>query len=133
MWQILIYVVVAIACLLVGREVGKLLFKTKKDLTGLRKAAQSLAIALREHGLRRLPEVLEAFTVGEVDDLLQNIREFAIVAKSGNEAILKELDGTFERCLGVKLSTPEGRAVIAARLAEAAALAAKVAVVAAVV
>ena len=50
-----------------------------------------------EHGLKRLPAVLEEFVVGDVDDLFESIKEFAVMLKGGNEAIVKELDGTFER------------------------------------
>ena len=91
----------------------------KKDVSGLKRFAQTLAIILREHGLKRLPAVLEEFVGGDVDDLFESIKEFAVMLKGGNEAIVKELDGTFERMLYIKLSTPKGRAVLAARLVEA--------------
>jgi hypothetical protein len=116
--QILMWVLMAAGCLVVGREIGKLVFKSKKDVSGLRKATQALSIALREHGLKRLPEALEAFTVGDLDDLLAFIRDAATVVKSGNAAIIAELEGTFDRMLGVKLQTPEGRAALKARVAE---------------
>lgn len=115
-----IYFVVAVAALVVGRELGKWIFKGKKDVSQLKRSMQTLAIALREHGLRRLPTALEEAVVGDLDDVFASIKDFATVVKSGNETILKELDGTFERCLGVKLSTPEGRAVVEAKLKEAA-------------
>jgi hypothetical protein len=119
-------VCVAIAVLLVGREAGKWLFGANTNISNLKRSAQSLAIVLREFGLKLLPTILEAFVVGNVADLLAAINEMATVAKSGNEAILKELDGTFDRVLEVKLRSPEGRALLKAQLqaAEAAAIAA---------
>jgi hypothetical protein len=81
----------------------------------------------RAHGLCKLPAVLEEFVVGDVPDLLHSIDEFAIMLKSGNETIIKELEGTFDRMLGVKLDSPEGRALLRARLQEAEKIAVEVA------
>jgi hypothetical protein len=130
MLQIVVWILVAVGCLVVGRELGSLLFKGKKKVSGLRKATQSLAIALREHGLKRLPEALEAVTIGELDDLVTCIQDAATVVRSGNAAIVEELEGTFSRMLGVKLNSPEGRAMLKARLAEAERVAVAVAKVA---
>ena len=130
--QILTWVLMAAGCLVVGREIGKLIFKGKKSVSGLRKATQALSIALREHGLKKLPEALEAFTIGDVDDLLVYIQDAATVVRSGNAAIIAELEGTFDRMLGIKLNSPEGRAALKARLVEAEKFAVKAAKVAAV-
>jgi hypothetical protein len=62
---------------------------------------------------------LEDLVVGNVDDMLDRIRDLSTIAKSGDDAILKELNGTFDRVLAAKLCTAEGRAVVAAKLAEA--------------
>jgi hypothetical protein len=129
--QVVIWIVVGIAALVVGKEVGKWLFGAKQNLTNARRAVQSLAISLRQAGLVRVPEVFEEFVVGDVPDLLLGLEDLAKLLKAGNETILKELDQTFERVLGVKLSTPEGRAVIKAKLDEAAKVAVVVAKVAA--
>ncbi len=117
--QVLLCIALAIAVLLIGREVGKLLFKGGQDLSAAKRSAQTLAIALREMGLKRVPAMLEEFVVGDVPDLLENIRDLAKLAKDGNQAVILELESTFDRCLAMKLSKPEGRALIAARLAEA--------------
>lgn len=129
--QVVLWIAIAVVALIVGRQAGKWLFGAKKDLSNLKRAAQKLAIALREHGLRRLPEVLEEFTVGDVPDLMNSIHEFALVLKSGNDVIIKELENTFDRMLGVKLNSPEGRAALKARVAEAEKVALEVAKVAA--
>ena len=134
MFQIAIWIGIAAVCWFIGRHLGQWMSKADTSVTELRKATQTLAIALREHGLRRLPEVLEAVTVGGIRDLIKSIHEAAVVVKSGNAAILAELDGAFSRGLDAKLQTPEGRALVAAKLAEAASVAVKVApIVAAVV
>ncbi len=113
------YVVAAIVCLLIGREIGKRLFSTHTKVAGVKRDAQELAIKWREFGLRLFPTLLEDLVVGDADDLLNRIRDLATIAKSGDDAIMRELNGTFERVLAVKLSTVEGRAVVAAKLAEA--------------
>jgi|WetSurMetagenome_2_1015567.scaffolds.fasta_scaffold66345_2 hypothetical protein len=124
---ILMWAAIAVGCLVIGREVGKLLFKGQKGVTGLRKATQDLAIAMRAHGLTKVPEVLEAVTVGDVDDLLNAIQNAATIVRSGNAAIIAELEGTFDKMLNMKLSTPEGRAAMKARLEAAEKIALEVA------
>jgi hypothetical protein len=131
MLTILVWVGVAMACLYIGREVGAFLFKGKKKFVGLRKATQDLSIALRAHGLVKLPQALEAFTVGDLDDLLKCIENAATVVRAGNTAIVEELEATFDRVLGTKLNSPEGRAALKARLVEAEKIAVKAGKVAA--
>ena len=59
---------------------------------------QALAIKLREFGLKLFPTLLEDFVVGNVSDMLNRIRDLDTIAKSGDDAILRELNGTFEGC-----------------------------------
>ncbi len=113
------YVLAAIVCLVLGREIGKWLFNGRSKARGAKRAAQELSIKLREFGLKLLPTLLEDMVVGDVDDMVDRIRDLSLIAKSGDDAIMRELNGTFERVLAVKLSTVEGRAVVAAKLAEA--------------
>lgn len=120
--NLLLWIVVGVALLLVGKEIGSWLFKgtgkVATKVTSIKKSAQSLSIALREAGLKRLPTLLEDFVTGDVPDLLAGIQDMAKLVSAGNETILKELDGTFDRILTVKLNDPASRAVIKARLAE---------------
>ena len=116
--NMVLWIALGVACLLIGREVGGWLFSGKKTGSNVKRSAQRLAIALRETGLKRLPEMLEEFVVGDVSNLISSIQELSAVVKGGNEAILKELDGTFSHVLDAKLRTPEGRAVIKAKIDE---------------
>jgi hypothetical protein len=120
------WILVVIACLLAGREIGKVISDRtngandgKRSLSGIKRDAQALAIKLREYGLKLLPTVLEDLVVGDVVDLFNKIKELAAIVRAGDEAVLKELDGTYERVLEKKLATKEGRAVLQAKLAEA--------------
>ena len=82
-----------------------------------KRAAQVLAIKLRAAGLKLLPSLLEDFAVGDVNDLLQKIHDMAKLVESGNDAIEKELEATYENVLDKKLATPEGMALVKAKIA----------------
>ena len=71
----------------------------------------------------RLPVILEEYVVGDATSLFKSIDEAAAVVRNGNDAIMRELEGTFERVLDMKLSTPEGRALVKAKLDLAVAIA----------
>ena len=124
---IVLWVLAIVGCLVIGREVGKWLFGKNTKLQAAKRAAQALAIKLREYGLRLIPSVLEDLVVGDAYDMIEKIRDVSKLVQAGNEAIVKELEATYERVLAVKLATPEGRAVIKAKLAEAEKIAVEIA------
>jgi len=114
---VVIWILAAVACVLVGREIGKWLFGKNEALTAKKRSAQVLAIKLRAAGLKLLPSLLEDFAVGDVNDLLQKIHDTAKLVESGNDAIEKELESTYESVLDKKLATPEGMALVKAKIA----------------
>jgi hypothetical protein len=114
---VVIWILAAVACVFVGREVGKWLFGKNEALTTKKRDAQVLAIKLREAGLKLLPALLEDFAVGDVNDLLQKIHDTAKLVESGNDAIEKELEATYESVLDKKLATPAGLALVKAKIA----------------
>ena len=83
-----------------------------------KRAAQVLAAKLRDNGLKLLPSLLEDFAVGDVQDMVERIHDVAKLVESGSDAIEKELEQTYENVLGRKLGTPEGMALIKAKIAE---------------
>lgn len=115
---IVVWILVAIVCVLVGREVGKWMFSASEKLTAKKRAAQVLAGKLRDNGLRLLPALLEDFAVGDVNDMLVKIQDVAKLVDSGNDAIEKELEATYQNVLAKKMATPEGLALIKAKIAE---------------
>jgi hypothetical protein len=117
--NVIILAVVIVACVVVGREIGKWVQPKAEKLQEVKKDALELAIQLRANGLRVFPSMIEALVLGDAMDLVKKVHDFSQVAKNGNEAIVKELNATFDRVLEEKLKSPEGRAVIAARLQEA--------------
>jgi hypothetical protein len=48
--------------------------------------------------------------------LIDRIYDTAVLSRESNETLLKELNGTFERVLSIRLSSPEGRAELETKL-----------------
>ena len=115
---VVIWILAVAVAVLVGREVGKWLFGTNEKLMTKKRAAQKLAGILRDNGLRLLPALLEDFAVGDVQDMVEKIHDVAKLIDSGSDAILRELEATYENVLAKKLATPEGLAYIKAKIAE---------------
>jgi hypothetical protein len=65
-----------------------------------------------------LPQLLEDFAVGDVQDMVEKIHDVCKVVDAGSDAIVKELEQTYENVLAKKLATPEGLAYIKAKIAE---------------
>ena len=114
---LLVWVLAVAVALLLGYEVGKWLFGTNQKLQAKKRAAQTLAIKLRDNGLKLLPQLFDDFVVGDINDMLARLQDVAKLVDSGNDAIEKELEATFENVLEKKLSTPEGLALISAKVA----------------
>ena len=115
--NLLVVILAVVACVLAGREIGKWLFGKNEVLTSKKRDAQVLAIKLRAAGLKLLPVLLEDFAVGDVNDLLEKIHDISKLVESGNDAIEKELESTYENVLDKKLATPEGMALVKAKIA----------------
>ena len=115
---VVIWILAAVVAVLVGREVGKRLFDVNAKLMAKKRAAQVLAAKLRDNGLKLLPALLEDFAVGDVQDMVEKIHDVAKLVESGSDAIEKELEQTYENVLAKKLATPEGMALIKAKIAE---------------
>lgn len=115
---VVIWILAVVVAVLVGREVGKWLFGKNEKLTAKKRAAQVLAGELRAAGLKLLPALLEDFAVGDVQDMVEKIHDVAKLVEAGSDAIKKELEGTFQNVLARKLATPEGMALIKAKIVE---------------
>jgi hypothetical protein len=115
---VVIWILAVVVAVLVGREVGKWLFGENAKLMQKKRAAQVLAGKLRDNGLKLLPALLEDFAVGDVEDMVEKIHDVAKLVESGSDAIEKELEQTYENVLAKKLATPEGMALIKAKIAD---------------
>lgn len=115
---LVIWILAVAVCVLVGRDLGKWLFGANEKLMTKKRAAQKLATVLRDNGLKLLPSLLDDFAVGDVHDMVEKIHDVAKLIDSGSDAILRELEATYENVLARKLATPEGLAYIKAKIAE---------------
>ena len=52
--------------------------------------------------------MLEDLVVGDAYDMIEKIRDVSKLVQAGNEAIVKELEATYERVLAVKLGYSRG-------------------------
>ena len=115
---IVIWILAVAVAILLGGIIGKWLFGANEKLLAKKRAAQVLASKLRDAGLKLLPAILEDFAVGDVNDMVEKIHDVAKLVEAGNDAIVKELEATYENVLARKLATPEGLALIKAKIAE---------------
>ncbi|MBN2128488.1 MAG: hypothetical protein JW741_03295 [Sedimentisphaerales bacterium] len=115
---VVIWILAIVVAVLLGREVGKWLFGQNAKLMQKKRAAQVLSAKLRAAGLKWIPALLEDFAVGDVQDMVEKIHDLAKLVEAGSDAIEKELETTYENVLARKLTSPEGLALIKAKIAE---------------
>ena len=114
------WILSGIVSLFVGITVVILLFGANQKLEERKRSAQVLAARLRAAGLVLIPELLDDYVVGDVKDAVTRIHELArLVEIGGDDAIMKELDGTFNGMLDAKLATADGPADIKAKVVAA--------------
>jgi hypothetical protein len=113
-------VLLCVVCALVGYEFVKFAFKKDTEAENRRRAASKLAGILRSYGLTKVPDFLEDYAVEDLSGMAKKIIELVKLFLSGEDAVTKEFEQVFEKCLAVKLTTESGRAYIAAKLTDAA-------------
>lgn len=99
---------------------GKWLFTKDTEAEARKRAAIKVASTMQAMGLVRLPKLLECYAVNDWSGLAHEIKMFAELALN-EKALMAEFDVTFARALELKLKTAEGRALLAAKLADTAA------------
>ena len=109
-------VVAAGVCFVVAR----FLFKKDTEKEERRRGAARLASVLSGLGLKKLPEFLIDYSVGDYSGMSKKIAELAKLFVEGEAAVLKEFAVVFDSLLDAKLSSESGRAYVAAKLADAA-------------
>ena len=103
----------------VGFFGAKWLFKKDTEIEDRRRGAAKLAASLKVYGLARIPDFLIDYSVGDYSGMATKIKTLAEMFLSGEEAVITELDGVYERVLSQKLMTEAGRALVASKLADA--------------
>ena len=97
----------------------KWLFTKDTEIENRRRGAAKLAAKLQAIGLRKLPEFLIDYSVGDYSGMANKIHALSELFLDGDEPVLAEVETVFQNVLTAKLGTEEGRAFIAAKLAEA--------------
>lgn len=110
---------ICVLAALVGLDLVLVYHRLDEKREDRRRAAAQLANALSKMGLRRIPEILIAYSVGDYSGMVQQIAECVRLFLSGEEAVLEEFNEVFERVLAAKLKTESGRVFLAAKLADA--------------
>ena len=95
---------------------AKWLFAKDTEIENRRRAAAKLAAKLQQYGLKKTPEFLIDYSVGDYSGMAKKIHDLADLFLSGEEHVMKELDSVYQNVLAEKLKTEEGRALIAAKL-----------------
>lgn len=112
---ILLCVVVAGA----GFAVVKWAFQKDTEVENRRRGAANLATTLSKNGLKKIPEFLIDYSVGDYSGMANKIAGLAKLFLEGEAAVVAEFGEVFENVLKAKLSTETGRAFVAAKLADA--------------
>ncbi len=94
-------------------------FTKDTEIENRRRAAAKLAAKLQAIGLKRTPEFLIDYSVGDYSGMANKIHSLAELFQSGDDPVLAEVDTVFRTVLDAKLKTEEGRAFLAAKLTEA--------------
>ena len=112
-------VVVLALIVVVGFMAAKWLFQKDTEVEDRRRGAVKLAAALKAYGLSKLPDLLADYAVGDYSGMATKMEQLAEIFATGEQAVIGEFDQVFEKVLAQKLLTDAGRALIAAKLADA--------------
>jgi hypothetical protein len=112
-------IVIVVLLVVAGYFAAKWLFKKDTEVENRRRAAADLAGTLKAVGLVQIPEFLVDYSVGDYSGMAQKIGQTAKLFASGEAAVLSEFNQVFDRLLAAKLSSVDGRAIIAAKLKDA--------------
>jgi len=116
----LLNALVCVGCIAVCFVVFRFLFRVDEKIEDRRRAMAQLATLLANYGLKRLPEILIDYSVGDYSGMLEHVHDFVKLLSSGDVAVVQEFNAVFDRVLEKKLATDEGLAYLAAKIGEAA-------------
>lgn len=101
----------------------KWFYSKDQELVARRNAAGKMAGKLEAYGLKRVPDFLHKYSTGDYAGMADSIHTVAELFLDGEEAIVREFDGVFDRVLNAKLATDGGRILVQAKLNDALAVA----------
>ncbi len=112
-------VLLLIVVIAVGYALVSWLFKKDTAREERRRGAAKLAAALGGLGLKKTPEFLIDYSVGDYSGMSHKIKELAETFTGGQAGVLLEFEKVFDNLLTASLRTETGRALIAAKLTDA--------------
>lgn len=112
-------VLAVIVFLGLGYSGVKWLYKKDTEIENRRREAVKIAGVLESLGCPRLADLFADYSVGDYSGMGEHIKNLFQILTSGQAGIIQEFELVFSRCLEAKLGNTEGRAFIAARLADA--------------
>jgi hypothetical protein len=94
-------------------------FEKDTALEDRRRAAGLLASRLTSLGLKRSPKLLTSYSIGDYGSLINDFEQLVslFLDPDNEDALMKEISGTFESVLTAELATPDGLALVKAKLA----------------
>jgi hypothetical protein len=95
------------------------IFCKDEEIEDRRRYAAKLAAILSGKGLKKIPDILIDYSVGDYSGMYEHMKEAVRMFLAGEQAVLDEFNAIFDSCLASKLATEEGRAYIAAKLVDA--------------
>jgi ribosomal protein L30/L7E len=117
--SVLEVVLLSVVAAAVAFFVGKFLFQKDTEVENRRRAAAKLAGTLRALGLRKTPEFLEDYAVGDYSGMAEKIKELVKLFANGEQGVVEEFSQVFDSVLAAKLKSESGRAFVAAKLEDA--------------
>lgn len=116
----LLQVLVLAAIVVLGYMAAKWLFQKDTEIENRRRGAAKLAASLKAYGLSKIPDFLIDYSVGDYSGMAEKMKQLAEMFLAGESAVISEFDAVFEKVLVQKLQSEAGRALIAAKLSDAA-------------
>lgn len=98
---------------------GKWVFSVDQKIVKARKALGTIASGLKARGMKKIPDLLQDIAFDDWEQMWEKAEDLAALFEAGADAVLKEFDQADDNNLKARLSTPEGRAFIAALLQDA--------------
>ena len=106
-------------CVISGLAVAQWAIKKGTEIEDRRRGAAKLASVLTGYGLKKTPEFLIDYSVGDYSGMAVKIKQLAELFLDGEDAVVAEFKQIFESCLNARLKDESGRAYVAARLVDA--------------
>ncbi len=102
-----------------GKVAVGFLYKKDEAIEDRRRGAAQMAAKLYELGLKKTPEFLTDYSVGDYSAMAAKLKDVGKTFLAGDAAVIEEFGQIFDRVLAAKLGSETGRAFIAAKLQDA--------------